>query len=378
MNVNILVIDDELGIRRGCQRALEPLGYQVAFATSFQEGQEKIAAENYDLVLLDVMMPDGRGIDLIPQILEKDPEAIAVIITGYATVELAVEAVRRGAYDFIAKPFTSDVLLVTVNQGLEKRRLSLQARRLQSVEQEAARLAAAKAEAEKLNQFKTEFTNMVTHELRAPVGGAQSLLRTLLAGLAGELNPQQIDILKRIEGRLDELLDLINDLLDLAASKTVAPQEALEPTAVQPILQEVVDRFEPDAQVKNVQLVVRLPDDVVKIQATEDGLGKIFGNLVGNAIKYTSMGGRVTLEALSDGSQLEISVTDTGIGIPANELDKIWEDFFRAKNAKRSGILGTGLGLSIVKELVHQYGGRIDVHSVEGQGTTFILQFRLV
>lgn len=378
MNAQILVIDDELGIRRGCQRALEPLGHQVAFATSFLEGQETIAAQDFDLVLLDVMMPDGRGIDLIPQILAKDPETIAVIITGYATVELAVEAVRRGAYDFIAKPFTSEVLLVTVNQGLEKRRLSLEARRLQSIEQEAVQLAAAKAEAEKLNQFKTEFTNMVTHELRAPVGGAQSLLRTLLRGLAGELTTQQIDILKRIEGRLDELLDLINDLLDLAAAKTVAPQEALQPIAVQPILQHVADRFDPEAQAKQVRLVVKLPDNVLKIQATEDGLGKIFGNLLGNAIKYTPMGGRVTLEARQDGSKLEISVADTGIGIPADEVDHIGEDFFRAKNAKRSGILGTGLGLSIVKELVDQYGGHIAVHSVEGQGTTFTLRLPLV
>jgi len=378
MNAKILVIDDELGIRRGCQRALEPLGHQVVFATSFQEGQEKIAAQDFDLVLLDVMMPDGRGIDLIPYILARDPEAIAVIITGYATVELAVEAIRRGAYDFIAKPFTSEVLLVTVNQGLQKRRLSLEARRLQSIEREAVQLAAAKAEAEKLNQFKTEFTNMVTHELRSPVGGAQSLLRILLRGLAGELNPQQIDILKRVEGRLDELLDLINDLLDLAAAKTVAPQEALQPIPVQPILQGVLDRFEADAQAKEVRLVVKLPKDGFKVQATEDGLGKIFGNLVGNAIKYTPMGGRVTLETRQDGTQLEISVADTGIGIPADELDHIWEDFFRAKNAKRSGILGTGLGLSIVKELVDQFGGHIAVHSLEGQGTTFNLRLPLV
>ena len=256
MNAKILVIDDELGIRRGCQRALDPLGHHVEFATSFQEGQEKIAAQDFDLVLLDVMMPDGRGIDLIPKIQAKDADTVAIIITGYATVELAVEAIRRGAYDFIAKPFTSEVLLVTVNQGLEKRRLSLEAQRLQSIEQEAARLAAAKAEAEKLNQFKTEFTNMVTHELRAPVGGAQSLVRTLLRGLAGELNPQQIDILKRVEGRLEELLDLINDLLDLAASKTVAPQEALTAIAVQPILQQVVDRFEVEAQAKGVRMAV--------------------------------------------------------------------------------------------------------------------------
>jgi len=368
MNAKILVIDDELGIRRGCQRALEPLGHQVVFATSFQEGQEKIAAQDFDLVLLDVMMPDGRGIDLIPYILARDPEAIAVIITGYATVELAVEAIRRGAYDFIAKPFTSEVLLVTVNQGLQKRRLSLEARRLQSIEREAVQLAAAKAEAEKLNQFKTEFTNMVTHELRSPVGGAQSLLRILLRGLAGELNPQQIDILKRVEGRLDELLDLINDLLDLAAAKTVAPQEALQPIPVQPILQGVLDRFEADAQAKEVRLVVKLPKDGFKVQATEDGLGKIFGNLVGNAIKYSKPGQEIEVVVRSEGERTIVAVRDHGPGIPGESLAKIFDRFYRVPGSEGSG---AGLGLALVKDVVDWHGGCMTIESEPGDGSVF-------
>jgi DNA-binding NtrC family response regulator len=167
------------------------------------------------------MMPDGRGIDLLAPIDERDPDIVTVIITGYATVELAVEAIKRGAYDFISKPFTSDQLLMTVNQGLEKRRLSLEAKRLQAIEQEAVSLAREKDEMERLNRFKTEFMLTVAHELRSPVGSAQSLIRTLIRGLAGGLNEQQSEILTRIETRLTVLTELINDLLSLAERKSM-------------------------------------------------------------------------------------------------------------------------------------------------------------
>ena len=126
----ILVIDDELGIRQGCRRVLGPQGFIVETAATLQEGVQKVQAGDFDLVLLDVMLPDGRGINLLATIRERDPDTVPVIITGYATVEMAVNAIKQGAYDFISKPFTSDLLLMTVNQGLEKRRLSRETRRL--------------------------------------------------------------------------------------------------------------------------------------------------------------------------------------------------------------------------------------------------------
>src|SRR5512141_1669325 len=139
----ILIIDDEAGIRQGCCRVLLPQGYTVETAETFQEGARKVGETGYDLVLLDVMLPDGKGIDLLKPILQKDSETVAIIITGYATVELAVDAIKNGAYNFISKPFSADLLLITVNQALEKRRLSLEARRSQELKVEHAAVCRA-------------------------------------------------------------------------------------------------------------------------------------------------------------------------------------------------------------------------------------------
>ncbi|MCB9419522.1 MAG: response regulator [Ardenticatenaceae bacterium] len=370
---HILVIDDEEGIRRGCRRALEPQGFEVETAVSLQEGRAKLQSGQFALILLDVMLPDGRGIELLPVIHGQDPETIVIIVTGYATVELAVEAIKRGAYDFISKPFTADLLLMTVNQGLEKRRLSLETKRLQTIEQEAAELARARAEAERLSEFKSQFTTLVAHELRSPIGGAQSLLRTMNRGLVGELNEKQRDILGRVEARLDMLLTLVNDLLELASSKTMAPDEPRHSLSLRTALQAVVDRFAVEAAQKQITLTCGDVPESLTVQATESGLDRVFSNLISNAIKYTPVGGRVGVVTAVQSPRIRITITDTGIGIPAADLPHIWDEFYRAQNAKQSGILGTGLGLSIVRQLIESFGGSITVDSVEGKGTTFTL-----
>jgi signal transduction histidine kinase len=224
---------------------------------------------------------------------------------------------------------------------------------------------------QRTEQTRGQFVRLVTHELRAPVGGAQSLLRTLLRGLAGELSDQQQDILGRLEKRLDALMELINDLLDLAASKTPEIQEAPRRMPLQPILEGVVARWEPQAAEKDVTLNCDLPFEALPVTGTEDGLARIFDNLVGNAVKYTPAGGRVSLRMVERPAGAVITVTDTGIGIPEEDLPCLWDEFFRAKNARRSNLPGTGLGLSIVRQLVEAYGGIIGVTSTEGQGTTF-------
>jgi len=371
----ILVVDDELGIREGCQRALEPQGFSVDKAATMREGLQKLEENDYDLVLLDVMMPDGHGVDLLKPIREKDPDIVCVIITGYATVELAVETIRQGAYDFISKPFTADVLLMTVNQGVERRRLSLEAKRLQIVEREAAELAQAKEAAERLEQQKSAFMVTVAHELRSPVGGAQSLLRTLLRGLAGKLNGQQKEILGRVEVRLSQLMELINDLLTLAASKTFEEDEPLAVVSLQPVIRRLVDQFAAEAGNKQVALLLNAPEKDLTVKATEDGLAAVFTNLIGNALKYTPAGGRVSIDVLEQPRTVACTVADTGIGIPSKDLPRLGEEFFRAGNAKKSGVVGTGLGLSIVKQHVDRFGGALEAKSEEGQGTTFTLTF---
>ena len=374
---SILVIDDELGIREGCRRALTPQGYDVQTASSIKDGLQLVQDADFDLVLLDIMMPDGRGIELLEPIHEKDADIVCVIITGFATVELAVNAIKHGAYNFISKPFASDTLIMTVNQGLEKRRLSLETKRLHKIEGHAAELVRAKEEMERLDKFKSDFMLMVAHELRSPVVGAQSLLRTILRGLAGDLNEQQVELLSRVNLRLDMLLELINDLLSLAAGKSIEPDQSLELIFVKPIIQHVVDNFSVQAEDKQVSLTFDPTETPIAVLATEDGLSTVFNNLISNAIKYTPKDGtvQVRLEELDETALITIS--DSGIGIPQEDIPKLWEEFFRASNVRNSEIIGTGLGLSIVKQLVERFSGLIEVFSVEGEGTKFILTMPL-
>jgi signal transduction histidine kinase len=224
---------------------------------------------------------------------------------------------------------------------------------------------------ERLDQRKSEFMVMVAHELRAPIGGAQSLLRTLVRGLAGELSEKQKEILGRVEVRLDGLMELVNDLLSLAASKTLEADKPLESVPLYPLLQGMMDRYSVEADSKQISLSLEVPEKNLSVRATEDGLERVFTNLIGNAIKYTPSGGHVEITVTDYPEIVQIAVADTGIGIPHADLPHLFEEFFRAKNARRSGITGTGLGLSIVKQLVERFGGKIEVHSVEGEGTTF-------
>jgi signal transduction histidine kinase len=374
---SILVIDDEAGIRQGCYRALQPQGFMVETAESFQDGLQKIQAGAFDLILLDVMLPDGSGVDLLGTIQERNSETIPIIITGYATIELAVDSIKQGAYSFISKPFTADMLLNTVNQGLEKKRLSQEAKRLQAIESQAAELTRARDEAKRLDDFKSSFLWMVTHELRSPISGAQSLVRTLLHGLAGSLNPQQFELLTRVEVRLDFLLELVNDLLTLAANKSIETEPPLTHVQVQPLLRRVVDSFAEESNNRQVTLKAPLSGKQCAVLATEKGLESIFRNLIGNAIKYTPAGGRVEVESVKGAGHIKISVADTGMGIPEEDLPHIWEEFFRSKNAHLSGVTGTGLGLSIVRQLMDRFGGQISVTSSLGLGTTFTVSFKI-
>ncbi len=224
---------------------------------------------------------------------------------------------------------------------------------------------------EHADETRTNFVRMLTHELRAPVSGAQTLLRTLLRGLAGELNEKQRDILGRLEKRLDSLMALIDDLLSLSASRTVDLEAPQEQILLKPFVQAIVDRFSSEAESKQIQLNYFAVPDVLSVQATEEGLDRIFGNLISNAIKYTPEGGKVEVTVGEQVGKAVVTVSDTGIGIPLHELSDLWVDFFRASNARRSGIPGTGLGLSIVKQLVNHFGGTVEVRSTEGKGSIF-------
>jgi len=234
---------------------------------------------------------------------------------------------------------------------------------------------------EALDATKTNFIRTITHELRSPVSVTRSLLRTITAGYSGEVNEQQKDLIDRAIRRIDFLQKLIDDLLDLAAGKAdLKSHEATEPVSLEEILQRVVDRFAAPAKEKGQALDWELQtDQPCMVMASPEGLDRIFNNLISNAVKYTPREGKVTVTlSRSDDDDARIVVEDTGIGIPEEAMEHLFEEFYRAPNAKEFEREGTGLGLTIVKDLVTRFGGRITVHSTPGAGTRFTVSLPLV
>lgn len=231
---------------------------------------------------------------------------------------------------------------------------------------------------EDLESAKSAFVRTFTHELRSPVGVIYSLLKNITDGYAGEISAAQRDLLERAIRRTDFLKELIDDLLDLSAGKAqVIIEETTGPIAINPILARVMARYEIPAQDKGVSLQWAGQEDSQEavVTASEEGLDRIFNNLVSNAVKYTPQGGKVAVRLEKSESQVSVSVEDTGIGIPEESLANLFTEFYRAPNAKEFEGKGTGLGLAIVKDTAERYGGRVTVESKLGVGSRFVVTF---
>jgi len=364
----ILVIDDELGLREGCRRALTRQNFEVDVAATGREGLAKIQTGGFSIILLDVMMPDVSGLELLEPIRTQDPDTICIIITGYATVELAVQAMKLGAYDFIAKPFSDDNLLLAVEKGLERRQLQQEARRLQHVEEEAKQLSQEKARLQELDSVKSAFMRKVAHELRAPVAAIRSFMTLMLEGYTPP--EQQRSMQERAAQRADELLVLIDDLLNLARLKDARGSVKKEAVHLEQALSDVLGLHTPEAEGKQIKIEAEI-GPCPPIMADPTHMKQLWTNLVSNAIKYTPRGGRVTIRLFPQAGTLVGEVKDTGIGISQEDQSRLFEEFFRTEQAKAFAQYGTGLGLSIVKQIIQEYGGEIHAESELGKGTQF-------
>lgn len=232
------------------------------------------------------------------------------------------------------------------------------------------------AELAQIEANRAQVMHVTTHELRSPIAVAQTLVRNVVKGYAGPLTERQKDVFTRISNQLDRMEALVNDLLDLAASRSI-PSQALEPTMLNAAVGRAVLVLSPSAEEKGVSLTFRPCRKELIVLATEDGLERIFVNLIGNAIKYTPAGGQVTVSFRQGDDHVTVAVSDTGIGIPAEAMAHLFQEFYRAPNVRAANITGTGLGLVIVKELLRRFHGEISVESELGKGSTFTVTFPL-
>jgi len=368
--LRVLVTDDEREMRRAVERALSgytvqlqdvngEVGFEVEQASSGEEALERIAQCRPDIHLLDHKMGGMSGLEVLQKLDQNESEMLTVMITAYASLETAVAATKRGAFDFIAKPFTPAELKETIRKAsghlLAQRR--------------ARQLAAEK------RQLRFQFISVLAHELKAPLGAIEGYLTILKDPAMRGDEAQVATMVQRCLVRSQGMRKLIYDLLDLTRIESGLKKRQIAEVDAVEAARASIETLAPEVGERGIEVALHAEGSAV-MRADASELEIILNNLVSNAVKYNRDGGRVDVTVGSVQDEVRIRVADTGIGMSEAEIEKLFREFVRIKNAKTKHILGSGLGLSTVKRLVEMYGGTVQVQSVPDEGSTFEVRLK--
>ena len=254
--------------------------------------------------------------------------------------------------------YATTYLATAISGELRKRQREVVELRERLLQEKTGQLEQASIEITKLEEEKNRFLRFLgiaAHDLKAPLTAIQGFLWVMLGGFSGELTDKQRNMLERSTRRINELLNLISDLLDIPRIETGQIVQEMKEISLREVVKRSLDEQRNLAKERGIKLKVELPQSLPKIRGSSPRLQQVITNLVGNAISYTPEG-MVTVRVTEHKKDVQVEVIDTGIGIPPEDLPRVFDDFFRASNVE---IKGTGLGLSITKRIVEAHGGRI-------------------
>lgn len=397
----ILVVDDSPTQVEAARGLLEHYGYEVSIARTGEEALDLVSRERFDLVLSDVVMPGMSGYELCRKIKDTVAEPPAVVLlTSLNDPRDIVRGVEAGADNYITKPYKPEQLIERIRHVIENHRLRMSAPAgapptvrflgetytitsdapqilallLSSFEElirTNAELQQSKRKAEAAIKVRDDVLATVSHDLKNPLGTiftSASLLREVQ--LDEKAQHRQLEIISRTADRMN---NLIKDLLEVSRMEggSTIPIEP-KPESVAALVREAHELHTTVADASRIDLVVELPDDDARVRADRDRVLQVFSNLIGNALKFTPAGGRITLSAGYDNGVARFSISDTGTGIPRNDLPRIFDRFWHGGAGA-----GSGLGLAIAKGIVEAHGGRISAES-SGNGSTFNFTLALI
>lgn len=356
----VLIIDDEEVVLDSCTQILEGGDYEIATTMDGTFGLEMVREFHPDIVFVDLMMPGISGFEVLDKIDKFDPTIVTIVITGYATVDSAVEAIKKGAYDFLPKPFTPDEFRIITQRGLEHRELVLET-------------SALRRERELLRD---QFAAIVSHELKSPLGAVQQNLFALEHELQDQLNDEQEQKLDRMKGSIENLLKLIHTWLRVITTDLGEIREEFEPISIAGVITASVESVEPHAVRKDITISTTLADVLPEIMGDEVTLREAMVNLLSNAIKYSRAETQIHIQAVQEQDAVVITVADRGVGIADEDLPFIFGDFYVGESAPVSE-RGVGLGLAITRRIIEAHGGTISVESALDKGSTFTIHLPL-
>lgn len=380
----LLVVDDEESVALTVSEVLRQEGFRVETASSGGEAVKLLENAEYDLVLTDLHMEGGDGISVLAEIQQRAPLTISIVLTGFASVETAIAAMRSGAYDYLVKPCNIEDLKHTVKRGVEHRLLMLREREArarleefnrelqQRVEERTIELVRRNEELAEANRAKDIFLATLSHELRTPLTPVLGWVNLLKTGALDQASVMQaLDTIER-NARLQARL--VDDLLDISRIVTGKLQFEREPVDLNSIVRAAFDTMRAQAEQRGVELSSQLPAAPLIVQGSPVRLEQIVLNLLSNAVKFTEEGGRVLVSVLQSGTEAHVVVEDTGVGIAQEFLPHVFESFRQADGSTTRQHGGLGLGLAIVRALAKMHGGDVRAESEGiGEGSRFTL-----
>ncbi len=325
-----------------------------------------------DLILSDFKLPAFDGLEAL-KIVKNDFQDIPfILVTGALGEERAVEVLKSGASDYVLKDNLSRLphaVMTAIREAKDRLELKLAQERLK---QYASELERANKELKRLDEIKSEFVSIASHELRTPLASIKNAVQLILRGKTGEINENQARFLQMAERNIDRLTNLLNDLLDISRIESGKVLMNFEELSLRGAIEFTLSSFKAQADAKSITLGMDVPEDIPNVYGDREKLEQILTNLIGNAIKFTPDGGLISVSARRFNEKMvAISVKDTGIGIPEDQLDKVFEKFHQVEGSLTRTVQGTGLGLAITKGLVEAGHGKIWVESEPGKGSTF-------
>jgi len=363
----VLLVDDEPNMLRALKRLLRDEPYEVLTASGAEQALDILADTPIALLVTDYRMPGMTGLELVKLARERYPDTIRIILTGHSNLGAAISAINEGSvYSFLSKPWDDEHFKKSVADALEAYEF----------------LRRREEKLKKHEEMKKDFASMVMHELRTPLTLIVACAQTLKdeCDMDSETRTMLHDILYQASQRLRSL---IGDVLSIVEEEQGRPLRK-SAVSLNDIVGEVENEVRPFVGKRRQTLTCRLAEELPRLKADERKMWQIVMNLMMNAIRFTPDGGVITVETRLVGNSIQLAVSDTGIGIPEEERENIFEKFYEAQERIRhsSGTIefmsgSLGLGLSIVKSIVERHGGRVLVESEAGKGSTFTVELPL-
>jgi len=355
----ILIVDDEAVIRDLCSRALK--GYHILQAGNGQDALALFEKGNIDVILTDVMMPGMDGIELLKRLKEKEPTIVVIVMTGFAEKDVILNALKEDADDFIAKPLNLLQLKTAVDKALVKKALKEEIASLKS-----------------LDRLKSSFLSTISHKFRTPLTSISLFLQNLAVGLFVADDPEFRTNIRLVSDEAAYLERLVSDLL--AFSRMMDTGEALrrKPCSVNKAIETILGESREISLKPTIETILDL-QDLPLIRVDQEKITFALKQIIDNAYKFSGKEGEVTISLRSDDLGIYIEVSDTGVGIPQDEIPKIFEKFYQIDPHNTGQVRGFGLGLYYAREFVRMHGGSISIESSVGSGSRVIvwLPFKL-